>query len=81
MVMAGLTIVVLVYVRTARPGQHPGGPFWEALWANAMWPGGIGLALAAAGLIEPGRRRTASLIAIVVIVLAYALLSPPLNFA
>ena len=58
-----------------------GGPFWEALWDNASWPGGIGFTLAVVGLIQNSRKRILSIVAIIVIVLAYVLLAPPMAFA
>lgn len=79
--MALVTVGWLCYVQFQRPRYHQGGPFWEALWDNAMWPGGIGLALAVVGLIQNSRKRVLSIVAIVVIVLAYVLLPPPMNFA
>ena len=64
-----------------------GGPFWRALWDNEAWPGGIGLVLAAVGLVQDSldsrgsRKGILSIIAIAVIVLAYLLLPAPMNFA
>lgn len=58
-----------------------GGPFWEALWDNVGWPGGIAVFLAIAGLFQTSRKRGLSIVAIVVTVLAYLLLPPPYNFA
>jgi hypothetical protein len=81
MAMAVLTVAWLYYVQFERPRYHMGGPFWQALWDTSWLPGGIGLLLAAVGLIRNSRKRVLSLVAIVVIVLAYALLMPPMNFA
>src|SRR5207249_685114 len=80
-VMALVTVAWLYYVQFERPRYHQGGPFWEALWDNSIWPGGIGLTLAVVGLIQNSRKRILSIVAIVIIVLAYTLLPPPLNFA
>jgi hypothetical protein len=79
--MALLTVVWLSYVQFSRPRYHMGGTFWKALWENSAWPGGIGIALAGLGLIQKDRVRVLSVVAIVVIVLAYVLLMPPLAFA
>jgi hypothetical protein len=79
--MALVTVAWLYYVQFERPRYHMGGPFWEALWDNAGWPGGIGLVLAVVGLIQTSRKRVLSIVAIVIIVLAYILLPPPMNFA
>lgn len=79
--MAGLTVGWLLYVQFARPRFHQGGPIWEALWRWALLPGLIGLVLAVVGVARGGRKRFVSILAIVVIVLAYLLLPPPLNFA
>jgi len=81
LVMALVSVAWLCYVQFARPRYHMGGPFWEALWDNAGWPGGIGLALALVGLIQNSRKRILSIVAIGVIVLAYVLLAPPMAFA
>lgn len=79
--MAGVTVAWLGYVELGRPRYHMGGPFWVTLWSTAYWPGGIGLVLAVIGLTQTSRKRVMSIVATVVIVLAYLLLSPPLNFA
>jgi hypothetical protein len=81
MAMAVLTVAWLYYVQYERPRYHMGGPFWKALWDTSWLPGGIGLVLAAVGLIQNSRTRVLSVVAIVVIVLAYVLLMPPLHFA
>jgi hypothetical protein len=79
--MAVVSIGWLGYVQFARPRYHEGGPLWRALWQSYWLPGGIGLALALAGLVQEGRKRSASILAIILIVLAYFLLPPPNNFA
>ncbi len=81
LVMAVVTVAWLYYVEFERPLYHMGGPLWEALWENAVWPGGIGVALAAVGLAQRSRKRVLSIVAIAIIVLAYVLLAPPMNFA
>ena len=79
--MAVVVVAWLYYVEFCRPRYHMGGPFWEALWSNAFWPGGIGIGLAVVGLLQAGRKRALSIVAIAIIVLAYILLAPPNNFA
>lgn len=81
LVMAVVTVAWVYYVQFERPPYHMGGPFWETLWDNALWPGGIGLALAAVGLSQRSRKRVLSIVAIVANALAYVLLTPPMNFA
>ena len=79
--MAALTVAWLAYVEFCRPRYHEGGPFWHALWSNVLWPGGIGMALAVVGLLQPSRKRVPRIVAIVIIVVAYVVLAPPYNFA
>ena len=79
--MAVLVVVWLWYVAFCRPRYHMGGPLWQALWENADWPGRIGIGAAVLGLLQTGRKRTLSIVAIVIILLAYVILSPPMNFA
>ncbi len=79
--MSGVTVAWMGYLHYCHPRFHQGGPFWEALCENMLWPGGITIALAIMGLIQNSRKRKLSIAAIVVTVLAYLLLGPPLNFA
>ena len=79
--MAFVVIAWLYFVEFERPRSHQGGPLWEALWENASWPGGIGIGCAVLGLLQTGRKRSLSIVAIVIIVIAYIILSPAANFA
>ena len=79
--MAVVSFGWLWYVQFVRPRYHYGGPLWRVLWELYWLPGGIGVALAFGGLVQEGRRRTTSVVAIALIVLAYVLLPPPNNFA
>lgn len=81
LVMSGVTVAWMWYLSYCHPRYHQGGPFWEALFDNMLWPGGITMALAVIGLIQNSRKRKLSIVAIVVTVLAYLLLVPPMNFA
>jgi hypothetical protein len=77
---AVLTIPWLTYVQFVRPKYHQGGPLWQALWEWSVLPGVLGFVLAIAAVLQPGRHRL-SVVAIIVIVLAYIMLMPPTNFA
>jgi len=79
--MAIVVVAWLYYVEFSRPRWHEGGPFWQALYENAGWPGGIGIVSAIIGLMQKDRRRSLSIVAIAIIVLAYIVLAPPENFA
>jgi hypothetical protein len=79
--MAILTVAWFSYVQVAHPRYHPGGPLWTALRETSMFPAAIGLVLAGIGLIQNGRKRILSIVAIVVILLTCLLLRPPLAFA
>jgi len=82
--MAVVLVLWLMYVRAA--AGHP--PHW--LWNNPIWtvaldynllPAGIGVVLACIGLIQPDRKRWPSLVALAIILAAYFILTPPMNFA
>jgi hypothetical protein len=56
-----------------------GGPLGQALANSALWPAGITIALAGAGLLQPRRRRRwLGAIAIAVVCVAYPALIPGL---
>jgi hypothetical protein len=79
--LAALTVGWLWYVEFVRPKYHQGGPLWEVLWDWSWLPGTLGFLLAIIGLHQESRKRWLSVVAMVVIVLAYLLLPPPKNFA
>jgi hypothetical protein len=82
--MAGVSVLWLGYVHSCLgtpPHWQLFNPIWVALYDHYECPGEIGIALAVVGLIQNSRKRTLSLIAVIVIVVAYALLLPPGNFA
>jgi len=84
LVMAGITVAWLCFLTLTALYDNPwagNSPYWYAMLANCMWPGAIGLALAVAGLFQERRGRKPSVLAILVILLAYIVLPMNFNFA
>lgn len=82
LVMAVVAVAWQYCVENGHPRYHQGGPVWAAFAENACWPGGIGLVLALFGLVQPGRKRVLSVLAIVVIAVAYLFIwRPGMSFA
>lgn len=84
-IMAGVSVLWLGYVQ-AKLGNHIGAslldnPVASALLDTYEWPCGIGIGLAVLGILQTGRKRTLSFLAIGIIVAAYVLLMPSLNFS
>src|SRR5437016_1576412 len=55
--MACLSVGWLLYVTFVRARYHWGGPFWQALYDNEGWPGGLSVILAIVGAFQTGRKR------------------------
>src|SRR5689334_16031466 len=71
LVVGLMTVGWLYFVQVGHPHLHEGGPVWGAMFENAWWPGTVGLVLAVVGLFQKRRKCTLSIVAIIVIVLAY----------
>jgi hypothetical protein len=71
-VMAMVTVAWLYYVEYYGGGTNGDDPLWEALYENALWPGGITLALSVIGVLR-NDRSVLSVAAIAIALWAYVL--------
>ncbi len=79
LIMAGVSVVWLGFILFRYGGGTPhyriGDPLWCALYDTYQWPGEIGVGLAVLGILQNGRKRTLSFLAIGIIVAAYVALA------